>query len=157
MLKQLVNDSEHISNSRQILSTPEEMIKQEPTLATVKERLYGGVYNNLGTNGDMYEFCRQLRDILIQKYNVQFIFNEEVEDFLVSTTNQKDKQRHITGIVTKTNKTISDIDNVIVANGNYIMPLMEKLNVYIPIYPVKVIIRALKSLTIFNFIEGLCC
>ncbi len=68
LLKQLVNDSEHISNSRQILSTPEEMIKQEPTLATVKERLYGGVYNNLGTNGDMYEFCCQLRDILIQKY-----------------------------------------------------------------------------------------
>ncbi len=118
------------------------MIQQEPTLAAVKDCLYGGVYTSLGTNGDMYEFCCQLKDILIQKYNVEFIFNEEVEDFLVSHANDKDKRgRHITGIVTKTNKTISDVDNVIVANGNYVMTLMEKLNIYVPIYPVKVKIK----------------
>jgi glycine/D-amino acid oxidase-like deaminating enzyme len=139
ILKQLINNSQHISSSRKILSTLEEMIQQEPTLTAVRDCLYGGVYTALGTNGDMYEFCCQLKDILIQKYKVEFIFNEEVEDFLVSDANEKDKQeRHITGIVTKTNKTISDVDNVIVANGNYVMTLMEKLNIYIPIYPVKV-------------------
>lgn len=142
MLKQLGNGSQHDNSNQKITMTPDEMIQREPLLATVKDQLYGGIYHGLSTNGDMYEFSCQLKDILIQKYNVQFIFNEEVDDFLVSHVNKKGAQEfHITGIVTKTKKIISDVDNVIVANGNYVMQLMKKLNIYMPVYPVKVKIK----------------
>jgi len=112
------------------------VIKHEPILTAVKDRLYGGVYSSLDTNGNIYEFCCQLKQILIEKYNVEFLFNKEIKDFIV---NDKDyQQRHITGILTNENKIINNIDNVILTNGNYVMPLMEKLNIYIPVYPVKV-------------------
>lgn len=138
-LKQNNNNNEKNEKNEKIVMTPEEIIKQEPLLAAVKDDLSGGVYNTLGRNGNMYEFCCQLKDILIEKYNVQFIFNEEVEDFLVTNVIKKDAEtRHITGIVTKTGTIISSIDNVIVANGNYVMDWMQKLNIYMPIYPVKV-------------------
>jgi hypothetical protein len=77
----------------------------------------------------------------MDKYNVRFLFNEEIKDFIVTTTiegHDKHQRRHVTGILTNENKTINNIDNVILTNGNYVMPLMEKLNIYIPVYPVKV-------------------
>jgi hypothetical protein len=123
-------------NNIQILSTSDEVVKHEPILTAVKDRLYGGVFSSVDTNGNIYEFCCELKKILIEKYGVQFLFNNEIKDFLVTTTNESPndpQRRHVTGIVTDEN-----IDNVILTNGNYVMPLMEKLNIYIPIYPVKV-------------------
>ncbi len=113
------------------------MIKHEPILIDVKDRLYAGVYSSLDTNGNIYEFCCELKKILIEKYDVQFLFNKEIKDFIVTTHNDY-QQRHVTGILTNENKIINNIDNVILTNGNYVMPLMEKLNIYIPVYPVKV-------------------
>lgn len=119
------------------------MIKHEPILTTVKNRIYGGIFSSLDTNGNIYEFCCQLKKILIEKYNVEFLFNEQVQDFIISTTNESHsnyQQRHIKGIITNDNKIIhNNIDNVILTNGNYVMPLMEKFNIFIPVYPVKVI------------------
>jgi hypothetical protein len=117
------------------------VIKHEPILTVVKDRLYGGVFSSLDTNGNIYEFCCQLKNILIEKYDVQFLFNKEIRDFIVTTTTESHndhQQRHITGIITNENKIINNIDNIILTNGNYVMPLMEKLNIYIPVYPVKV-------------------
>ncbi len=112
------------------------MIEHEPILTVVKDRLYGGVFSSLDTNGNIYEFCCQLKKILIEKYNVQFLFNKEIKDFIVSSNDYS--QRHVTGILTNENKIIDHIDNVILTNGNYVMPLMDKLKIYIPVYPVKV-------------------
>jgi hypothetical protein len=115
-------------------------------LTAVKDRLYGGVFCSSDTNGNIYEFCCELKKILIEKYNVQFLFETEVNDFLVTTTteSQNDNQRrHITGLLTNKNTIINHIDNVIVTNGNYVMPLMEKLNIYVPVYPVKVTVHSI--------------
>ncbi|CAF1080885.1 unnamed protein product [Rotaria sordida] len=139
ILKQIIEESKYVNNI-QILSTSDEVIKHEPILTTVKDRFYGGVFSSLDTNGNIYEFCCELKKILIEKYNVQFLFNKEIKDFLVTTTNKSHnnyQQHHITGVLTNDNKIINNIDNIILTNGNYVMPLMEKLNIYIPVYPVK--------------------
>ncbi|CAF0781211.1 unnamed protein product [Adineta steineri] len=139
IFEQLVEESKHINNI-QLLSTADEVIKYEPILKSVKDRLYGGVFSSLDTNGNIYEFCCELKKILIEKYNVQFLFNNEIKDFIVTTTidsRTNQQQRHVTGLLTNENKKINNIDNIILTNGNYVMPLMEKLNVYIPVYPVK--------------------
>jgi len=127
------------------------VIKHEPILKVVKDRLYGGVFSSLDTNGNIYEFCCQLKKILIEKYNVQFLFNKEIKDFIVSNSIDSSNdypQRHIIGILTNENKTIDNIDNIILTNGNYVMPLMEKLKIYIPVYPVKVFHSSYESISL---------
>ena len=141
ILEQLIKASKNIKNI-EILSTSDEVVKREPLLEAVKDRLSGGAYCSSDTNGNIYEFCCELKKILVEKYGVRFLFNKEVEDFLVTTTvkndNAKHQQRHVTGVLTHENKIIDNIDNIILTNGNYIMPLMQKLNIYMPVYPVKV-------------------
>jgi hypothetical protein len=73
----------------------------------------------------------------MNKYNVTFHFDHDIQDFIVKHADHH-PGRHVTGIVTHKNHVIEHIDNVIVTNGNYVMPLMQKLNIYVPIYPVKV-------------------
>lgn len=156
IFKQLVEESKHIENI-QILSTADDVIKHEPILEVVKDRLYGGVFSSLDTNGNIYEFCCQLKKILIEKYNVQFLFNKEIKDFIVSNSIDSSNdypQRHIIGILTNENKTIDNIDNVILTNGNYVMPLMEKLKIYIPVYPVKVFLSSYESIGLVFSIQG---
>ncbi|CAF2774570.1 unnamed protein product [Rotaria sp. Silwood2] len=139
VLLQIIEESKYINNI-QILSTSDEVIKHEPILTTVKDRFYGGVFSPLDTNGNIYEFCCELKKILMEKYGVQFLFNKEIKNFIVTTTKESHnnyQQRHVTGVVTNENKIINNIDNVILTNGNHVMPLMEKLNIYIPVYPVK--------------------
>ena len=138
--KELVEESKHVPKI-QLLSTADEVIKYEPILATVKDRLYGGIFSSLDTNGNIHEFCCELKKVLMEKYHVQFLFNHEIQDFLVSTTTTKEggnQQRHVTGLITNQGQILDRIDNVILTNGNYVMPLMKKLNIYIPVYPVKV-------------------
>lgn len=140
ILEDIIKESKYI-NDIKILSTPDEVIKHEPILTVVKDRLHGGVFSSLDTNGNIFEFCCELKKILIEKYGVQFLFNKEIKDFIVTTTidtNNNQQQRHVTGVLTNENNIIDNIDNVILTNGNYVMPLMEKLKIYIPVYPVKV-------------------
>lgn len=118
------------------MSTADQVVQHEPILANVKHRLHAGVFSSMDTNGNIHEFCCQLKKFLIEKYHVEFIFNEEIDDFLVETTADK-RNRHIKGILTKDKKIFDSIDNLILTNGNYVMPLMEKLSIYIPVYPVK--------------------
>lgn len=132
----LIEESKHIPNI-QLLSSADEVVKLEPILTPVKDRLHAGVFSGLDTNGNIHQFCAALKKILIDEYNVKFYFNHEVKDFQVTINDQQ--QRHIRGIITTNNLLFHQIDNVIVANGNYMMPLMKKLNIYIPVYPVKVI------------------
>ena len=131
----LIEESEHIPNI-ELLSNSDQVIKREPILSAVKDRLYAGIFSSLDTNGNIHQFCCELKKILIEKYNVQFFFKHEIKDFLVTKNDQQ--QRHVSGIVTTDNQVFYQIDNVIVTNGNSIMNLMKKLNIYIPIYPVKV-------------------
>ena len=117
------------------------MIEREPILTPVKDRLYGGVFSSLDTNGNIHQFCCQLKKILVEKYHVQFFFKQEIEDFLVSTTARNEngvQQRHVTGLQTTAGRIVDQIDNVVLTNGNDVMPLMKKLKIYIPVYPVKV-------------------
>ena len=134
----MIEESKHIPNI-QLLATADEVVKLEPMMAPVKDRLYAGIFSGLDTNGNIHQFCSALKKILIDKYNVKFYFNHEVKDFQVTVNDRQ--QRHIHGIITMNDLLFHQIDNVIVANGNYMMPLMKKLNIYIPVYPVKVIFR----------------
>merc|ERR1711939_1025101 len=108
IFEQLVEESKHIKNI-EVFSSAEEVIQHEPILTSVKNRIYGGIFSSLDTNGNIYEFCCELKRILIEKYNVQFLFNEEIQDFIVSTTVQNQtghQQRHVSGVITTTNKKI---------------------------------------------------
>lgn len=135
-LKRLSQVSEFDKINKKIVLTKDEIIEKENLLENVKDELYGGVYNTHGTNGNMYEFCIQLKNLLIEKYNVQFLFNEEIKQFFVS--NQTNSKQHIDGFITEKGTIISSIDNLIVANGNFVRQLMKKINIYIPVYPIKV-------------------
>ncbi|CAF1343919.1 unnamed protein product [Rotaria magnacalcarata] len=139
ILEEIIEESK-LNENIQILSTSDEVIKHEPILAAVKDRLHGGVFSSSDTNGNIYEFCCELKKILIEKYGVQFLFNQEIKSFIVDNTTESlfgEHKSHISGVKTNSNQVIDKIDNIILTNGNYIMPLMEKLKMFIPVYPVK--------------------
>lgn len=139
-LEEIVEESKFVEN-RKILSTVDEIVKHEPILMAVKDRLYGGVFSSLDTNGNIREFCCELKNILIEKYGVKFIFNQEIKDFIVENTTDSFfylEPRHITAVLTSDNQRIDNIDNIILTNGNHVMPLLKKLHLYVPVYPVKV-------------------
>ncbi|CAF1520712.1 unnamed protein product [Didymodactylos carnosus] len=131
----LAKDLNQSDTKDQIFSTNDEVIRQEPVLEAVRDRIYGGIYNAMDTNGDIWEFCQNLKEILVEKYQVKFIFNEEVKGFEVEEI-EKQKQYRVTAVLTQNGNRI-DGDNVVIANGTYMTPLMKQLNVYIPVYPVK--------------------
>lgn len=61
-------------------------IKQiEPLINT--DTLIGSVFTHLDSTGDVKKFCEQLQQILINKYNVTFIFNHNINKILDCTPN----------------------------------------------------------------------
>lgn len=122
----------------ELLSDRDQVVAKEPILEPVKHRFHAALFSSLDTNGNIHEFSSQLKKYLIEKYNVQFLFNFEVDRFIIETSDQEKQTKRIVGLQTKTNEIIENVDYFIVANGNFVMPLMKKLNIFTPVYPVKV-------------------
>ena len=136
IFEQLIEESRHIPGI-QVLSNADQVVEHEPILAAVKNRLHAGILSSVDTNGNIHEFCCELKRVLIETYQVQFLFNQQIDSFVISNSDDWGG-RHVDGLVTSDKQVLQEVDNVILTTGNYVMPLMQKLNIYIPIYPVKV-------------------
>jgi D-amino-acid dehydrogenase len=105
----------------------EKCIHQEPGLLPVKDKLVGGLYLPDDETGDCYLFCQQLTE-LAKSEGVTFMFDTQISD-IIKTGDA------ISGI--QTNHGLMKADAYVVALGSYSKPMLQKLDINVPIYPVK--------------------
>lgn len=85
----------------------------EPTLAS--SDIVGGAWTPSDWTGDIHKFCKQLADVMEQKYNVKFNYGWDI--------------KHI--------EEVSYFDNVVIANGVESYHLAKTVGDSLPVYPVK--------------------
>lgn len=108
-------------------------IQQEPGLATVKEKIVGGLFLPNDETGDCFLFCQQLTE-LAKQAGVTFQFDTQIDQLIVdpSPTNGSKK---IIGV--QTDKGTYHADQFVIAMGCYSTDLLKGLGLNIPVYPVK--------------------
>jgi D-amino-acid dehydrogenase len=102
-------------------------VELEPALEATKPTMAGALYFARDEVGDCNKFTQGLA-AACQARSVKFRYGETVQS--VETANGR-----VTGVVT--NKERVAADTVVVALGSFTAPLMAKLGIRIPIYPVK--------------------
>lgn len=115
------------SGTRFELLNIEQCIKQEPGLDPVKTKLVGGLYLPDDETGDCFLFCQNLTE-LAKSEGVNFMFNTQIANIIKEGNS-------ITGI--QTNNGLIKADAYVVALGSYSKPMLKKLDIDVPIYPVK--------------------
>jgi D-amino-acid dehydrogenase len=79
------------------------------------ENVIGGAWTASDWTGDIHKFCRQLADVMQEKYNVEFVYDNDIKDVAE----------------------LEYYDNVVVANGVDAYHLAKTVGDNLPIYPVK--------------------
>lgn len=115
------------SGTRFELMDVEQCLRQEPGLALVKDKIVGGLYLPDDETGDCFQFCQQLTE-LAKAHGVTFKFNTEVSNWV--TVGKK-----IIGV--QTNHGLFKADQFVVASGSFSTALLKRLDIDIPVYPVK--------------------
>lgn len=111
---------------------PDEVVHIEPALAGYRADFHRAIYTESECVVDGHKLCLELTRLLSEK-GVRFIFGHRVEDF-------RHQQRRITGVNTyRDDGTAYTVDTqaVVLAAGAYSARLLAKLNVHIPVYPLK--------------------
>lgn len=102
-------------------------VQKEPALKDRKRSIVGGVYFPMDAMGDVFEFTRELADYCKAK-GVEFLYNTEVTKLV----REGDVLSHI-----ETSQGIIGADHMVVALGAHSMPLLRKVGITLPIYPMK--------------------
>lgn len=102
-------------------------VKAEPALATVKNKLTGGLHLPRDETGDCHLFTTRLAD-MAQALGVTFRYNLPIENLI-------SKNGRIAGLSAGT-ETITG-DHYVVALGSYSRSLLQQAYLNIPVYPVK--------------------
>lgn len=105
----------------------EECAEKEPGLALVKNKIVAGLHLPDDETGDCYKFCQQLTDMAL-KVGVQFKFSVHVNELV----QQDDKI-----IAANTSMGKMTADAFVVALGSYSAQLLKKVDIDLPVYPVK--------------------
>ncbi len=110
--------------------TPEEVLKKEPALHTLKDKLVGGIFYPLDEAADVHAFTMELteRDKLIGS-GVKFLHSTTIESI------NRDGER-ICSVSTDKHGEI-EADMFIVCLGAYSPLLLNPLGIYVPVYPMK--------------------
>ena len=103
-------------------------IAAEPALARVREKIAGGLRLPGDETGDCFEFTQKLADIS-REMGITYKMKTHILDIL------GDGER-ITGI--KTSGGLKTADAYVVALGSYSTPLLNRVGLRLPIFPVKV-------------------
>jgi D-amino-acid dehydrogenase len=89
------------------------------------------------TNGNIYKFCHQLANLTTTRYpGTKFITGQAITEFIVQNNHWLIDDKKIIGVKTKQGD-IFYADHIVVCAGVGTSELLSKLNVYVPVYPVK--------------------
>ncbi|HUL90850.1 MAG TPA: D-amino acid dehydrogenase [Burkholderiales bacterium] len=114
------------------IKTPRECLRIEPALEHSKVRLVGGAYAASDESGDAHLFAKSLSD-LSRAQGVVFRFNVSVKGLEVS-------RGAIERVVIDDEAGIEESlrsDAYVIALGSYSTPLLRRIGISIPVYPVK--------------------
>ena len=124
--REFIDRYENLDIPYQLLDT-QQLVAEEPALAAIGDRLYGGMLFSGDQVGDAYEYCVALYRAC-KELGVEFQFNVEVTHF--------EKAREKIRAAVHSNGQIAG-DQFVIACGSYSPKVMRKLRVSVPIQPVK--------------------
>ncbi|PSU33872.1 D-amino acid dehydrogenase [Photobacterium lutimaris] len=102
-------------------------VAAEPALASVQEKLVGGLRLPDDETGDCYLFCQQLT-VLAEQAGVKFLFDTDVSRLEVD-------DNRITSVHTSRGE--HKADAFVVAMGSYSPQILSQAGIVVPVYPVK--------------------
>jgi D-amino-acid dehydrogenase len=102
-------------------------VAQEPALAPMAHKIFGGMYFPHDEQGDCHTFTEQLAQLAISK-GVKFRFGTDIEGFRASAD-------RIEALVTNNGEMAADM--YIAACGSYTPLLLRRLGIRLPVYPIK--------------------
>jgi len=111
----------------QTILNRDEVLKIEPALANSKSSFVGATHSPIDESGDAHKFVVEL-EIAAKKLGVTFIYDANIEGF---ENTPKDVQSTII------NGQPKKFDKYVLCSGSYSANLANKLNINLPIYPVK--------------------
>lgn len=103
-------------------------LRKEPTLQYAERNIVGGVFATIDEGGDCGMFTQNLAEIATREFGVKFHYNTTVQKL------ETDKGR-ITRVVT--DKGVHTADAYVMAAGSYSYPLLKKIGISVPVYPLK--------------------
>ena len=110
------------------LLTPAEACRVEPALAATAHQFAGALHLPGDASGDSHKFCTALTAYLQQR-GVLFRFNERVRRLLGD-------DREVDGVKLASGE-ILEADAYVVALGSFAPALLRKINMHMPVYPLK--------------------
>jgi D-amino-acid dehydrogenase len=102
-------------------------VEKEPALAHLADELRGGIFTGSEDSGDCHSFCVELLRLL-RKRGVAFRFGTTVSGL-----------RRIAGrqVMASAGDEDLEADHIVIATGASSAPLLGKLGVHVPLYPLK--------------------
>lgn len=112
----------------QVLHHAQDCTKVEPALEPVAQRIAGGVFSDMDTNGDIHKYCQDLMKVC-QRQGVEFHFGQRVETLLT-------EGKRVTGLLTSEGVRYCG-DAVVLATAHDTNRLLATAGSAVPMYPVK--------------------
>lgn len=123
----LALQTEVVKNQMHVLDH-DALIRLEPSLANIANKLAGGVFSPLDSVGDCHLFTQKVAEVLVQKFDVELRFENVVNGF-------RQRQQNITTVETDCGSL--KVDAVLLATGTQTPQLTRQLGFSPAIYPVK--------------------
>ena len=114
----------------------EEVVRIEPALATIRDRIVGGDYTASDESGDVYKFTTGLAAKAMAA-GVQFRFNTAVTRLLTEGSGAQAKVTGVEIISPEGRHQVLHADAFVVATGSFSAPLLKPLGIELLIYPGK--------------------
>ena len=106
---------------------PDEAVKIEPALHTLKRSMVGAIYSPIDESGDAKKFADEMVRITTEM-GVKYHFGHEILEL-------KESSVKVESVIT--NKSEFKADKFVVCTGVETVLLLKKLGIYLPIYPMK--------------------
>jgi D-amino-acid dehydrogenase len=114
----------------------EEVVKIEPALASIRDKIVGGDFTATDESGDVYKFTTGLADKAAQA-GVDFQFNTTITRLLTEGTGASAKITGVEIIDPEGRHKVLRADAFVLAMGSFSVPLVKPLGIDLMIYPGK--------------------
>lgn len=116
--------------------SPDEVVRIEPALAKVRDKIVGGDYTATDESGDIYRFTTALA-AKAAKAGVTFRFNNTITRLLTEGTGTGARVTGVEVIDEKGYHQVLHADAFVTAMGSFSVPLLKPLGIDLMIYPGK--------------------
>ena len=120
---------------RESIST-DEVIRMEPALASIRDKIVGGDYTATDESGDVYKFTTSLAEKARQA-GVEFRFNTMITRLLTQGTGTSARIAGVEVIDAQGRHQVLQADAFVLAMGSFSTPLVKPLGIDLMIYPGK--------------------